>query len=471
MAGMGDPYGLVEDESDFLIHPSMLPDGQAVKFYGHYRYTYADINDWDVDWAWQGDWENFDGNGDEQTHEVLLGSTFSVGPGRMGAFFSYQGQRNDYDADCYRSTISDSDEYTFENEFDEFALRLMYGLPLNNVSVGAEAGVAYKQEESKNSRYDPFNVSKEYNEFYWMGYYYNIFPYDSDYWEALLKGSIQHTFGPVDAAFTLRGGYILTGENEYDYSYEDPFGSTIFDLDGDIYGYSIGGDLWLRYALCEGVTLPFLVRVDYNEKTRKGNGYDSDGFFNDYEHHEKNLNVEAGGGFDRKCSETGSRLAGGIYYNYIKNKNDFNHHYGSPLVPDFEETDWNGPDITEHRAILKLLWEKQLSPIVTLRTGTNGFYGRMKLKTSYPYSDLFGADEERWTSTGYHWGLNAYIGSTIMLNSVSLEPFINGGYQQYDLDGDGEYFSNGSWVFDYDTVDYSQDKWFVGGGFSVLFGN
>ena len=32
MGGMGDPYGLVEDESDFLFHPAGIANGKGINF-------------------------------------------------------------------------------------------------------------------------------------------------------------------------------------------------------------------------------------------------------------------------------------------------------------------------------------------------------------------------------------------------------------------------------------------------------
>ncbi len=32
MGGMGDPYGLVEDESDYLINPAGIAQGQGTRF-------------------------------------------------------------------------------------------------------------------------------------------------------------------------------------------------------------------------------------------------------------------------------------------------------------------------------------------------------------------------------------------------------------------------------------------------------
>ncbi|HEX2967207.1 MAG TPA: hypothetical protein VHO84_15585, partial [Syntrophorhabdaceae bacterium] len=57
MAGMGNAYGLVEDESDFLIHPAGIANGQGLNFYGNMRfglqttdknslsYSYAPVGD------------------------------------------------------------------------------------------------------------------------------------------------------------------------------------------------------------------------------------------------------------------------------------------------------------------------------------------------------------------------------------------------------------------------------------------
>ena len=47
MAGMEDPYGLIQDESDFLIHPAKIANGQGMKFYGDYRFTYTGVLKWD----------------------------------------------------------------------------------------------------------------------------------------------------------------------------------------------------------------------------------------------------------------------------------------------------------------------------------------------------------------------------------------------------------------------------------------
>ena len=47
--GMGDPYGLISDEPGFLIHPSQIAQGDGIRFYNHYRFTYTDVMGWDYD--------------------------------------------------------------------------------------------------------------------------------------------------------------------------------------------------------------------------------------------------------------------------------------------------------------------------------------------------------------------------------------------------------------------------------------
>ena len=97
MGGMGDPYGLVQDESDFLYHPSKIAAGEGVRFYGDYRFTYTDVMDWDydVDVFPAGiplliRFFRYDTSGDEQTHDARAGTAAPLGPGRIGFFFSYE---------------------------------------------------------------------------------------------------------------------------------------------------------------------------------------------------------------------------------------------------------------------------------------------------------------------------------------------------------------------------------------------
>ena len=98
-----------------------------------------------------------------------------------------------------------------------------------------------------------------------------MFPYDSKYWEALFKGSLRGAVGFGEFAFTMQGGFILTGDNKLEHGTVHPFGGPgTIDMDGDVRGWRIGGDLWVRSPLRDNISLPILLKVDYWEKTRDG---------------------------------------------------------------------------------------------------------------------------------------------------------------------------------------------------------
>src|SRR5208337_2234455 len=99
------------------------------------------------------------------------------------------------------------------------------------------------------------------------------YPYDSSYWEALFKGSLERKIGPLDLEFTLRGGFDFGGQTKWSFDQQPP-GTPFagFVTKGDVQGWQLGEDLWLRYPLAMDLTLPFLVRVDYRQKARDGEG-------------------------------------------------------------------------------------------------------------------------------------------------------------------------------------------------------
>ena len=211
MGGMGDPYGLVSDEADFLIHPAKIAKGEGIRFYGDYRFTYTDV-DFDTE-GW------FDFSGDEYRHDALVGAAFPLGPGRMGLFFEYAGKQGDYDGVSYGGNLSNE----LSDDLDNFSLRLLYGLPAGGVKLGVEAQLAYRQEEKKYFLYDPtvpgrYALNPAYDG--WWGWSLpdfvplnDFFPYDSSYWEVLLKSSAEFALGAADCEFALRGGlYRLRGQ-------------------------------------------------------------------------------------------------------------------------------------------------------------------------------------------------------------------------------------------------------------------
>ena len=498
MAGMGDPYGLVVDESDFLIHPAKIANGKGINFYGDYRFTYTGVLKWDneVDiFSPNGTplaFYPYKTSGDEMRHEALVGSSFPLGPGRMGLFFTYTGTRGNYDGnldEVYPPNPLPTyfDMYDLKSDLDNFALRLLYGLPLGGFKLGGEVQFAYRKEEKRALfNFDimgggPYSLYKN----YFMGgiggtaAIQNTFPFmipfDSRYWEALFKGSLDGKVGPLDLEFTLRGGFLFGGNNYYEYERQDPNGTPThgFNLKGDVTGWQIGGDLWARYPLANGLTLPFLLRMDYQKKTRDGDGEGQlgyTGFSFEYKNQERNLGITVGGGVDKELAK-GARIAAGIYYNYFQGKNDivFNDVL-PPSIGGWEINDYSYPDSIEHQVMLRLAGELELTPAVTLRMGLAPFYGWVKenFKSSWISSSGMGYTDDVPTD-GYHWGIKASIGGTIKFKPITLEPFINGGYQQLHLKGDGDRTGWGgvpSYLFE---MSKDRNEWSIGGGFSIKF--
>jgi hypothetical protein len=494
MAGMGDPYGLVQDESDFLIHPAKIANGKGINFYGGYRFNYTGVNQWD---------SGFDvltpagvltedlpkkGSGDEQKHDALLGAAFPVGPGRMGLFFQYSGKRGDYDGRQVEWWLPANyyyDQYNLKSDLDDFSLRLLYGFPVGSFKLGGEFQLAYRQEKNKimytedehgwytlwiNSPWGKGALGGDQADFFPF-----MMPFDSRYWEALLKGSLEGTIGPTKIDFTMRGGFIFGGGNKYKYERQIPIGTPFdqFDLDGDVKGWQMGGDLWLRYPLANGLTLPFLLRMDYQKKTRDGEGVGLLGLSGinfEYENREKNLQIEVGGGVDKEFGK-GTRIAAGLYYGFLKNKNDFLLSRTTPtsimMGSNYDFSKY--PNQTENRVILKLAGEKEISPMVALRMGLDFFYGwvREDYNSTYTTTGFFFNDSV--PLDGHRWGVGAFLGGTVKFQRFTLEPFINAGYQQMNLKGDGERTITSGAIVNLLEMDKIRKEWSIGGGFSIKF--
>jgi hypothetical protein len=227
-------------------------------------------------------------------------------------------------------------------------------------------------------------------------------------------------------------------------------------------GWDIGGDLWLRYPLASGLSLPFILRVDYQKKTRDGDGPgvgpDLAGLSLDYKNRERNFQLEVGGGVDKEFGK-GTRVAAGVYYGFLQDKNDLMISLiPIPFVYDFSKY----PNQTEHRVILKIAGEKEISPMVAMRMGVNFFYGWAKEDFN---GDIIMAFEKQ-SMDGYHWGIGASLGGTVKFQRFSVEPFIGGGYQKWNLDGTS--FSS---LFPFPSInmDKMRQEWFIGGGLSIKF--
>ncbi len=484
MAGMGNPVGLVQDESDYLIHPSKIAEGKETRLYGDYQFTFRAVDDlgFDADVLSFGIpvlFSHYFTDGGEQQHKISTGIAFPAGPGRMGIFFNYNLARGGLDGTVASNSIFPfTNTYNLENKFDEFALRLLYGLPVGHgFNLGGELQLAYRQEEHKTGLVSPlFPGFFKNNIFGSLGnpadYYLNLWPfmtpYDSSYMEALLKGSLEGTIGPVAAAFTVRGGFLFGGKNEYSYSNSVglflPPG--VLDMKGDVDGWLVGGDLWLRYPLSDKAAIPFLIRFDYKEKTRDGEGSYSPPFLASpfgYKNKERALDCETGGGLDMMLAK-GTRAAGGIYYNYGETLNSFK--LVNPSAPVFNWNRRDNPNSRAHRLLVRLAGEHALSPAIDLQVGLNGFFGWVT--EDYSYSEQLVLINENVSPDGRQWGVGGSIGAQVrVFKGFALEPFLGGGYQESRLSGQGV-TSTIPLPAGALQVKKTTREWFISGGLSLL---
>ena len=319
MAGLGDAAGLVADESDFLIHPAAIATGKGFNAYGHYRLTYEKTKNWEYSAIvpMMGRIYPFTADGRLWKHEGQLGAALGLGPGRLGVFFDYTTASGKYTgAEVYEGQFGPGYEnFELENKLDNFALKAIYGLPVGPVNVGAELGFAYVKEEQKNLMPTEMLIN-----FPWgaedkpvLNLLPYMIPFDSKYWEANAKVSAAGKTGPVSYMFTLRGGLPFATDNEYVHLVE----YNGFWAEGKVKGFNVAGNLWMRFAVSDNISLPFVVSTGFKKITRDGAGFSSAPSTIEYEHEAKDIFVTVGGGAEMTPA-SGTRLAAGLYYNYLK---------------------------------------------------------------------------------------------------------------------------------------------------------
>jgi hypothetical protein len=456
MGGMGDPFGLVADESDYLIHPAKIANGEGVRFYGDYRFTFTGVTKWD-------DRDPLtDVEGQEFRHNALIGASFPLWLGRMGLFFTYDGMRGDYDGRERAISLA------MKNDLDAFTVRLLYGLPVGGgFKLGAEAQLAYRNELQK---VDTLSAGSASLNTIWMPY---PFPNDSSFLEALFKGSLEGKVGPLDVEFTLRGGLVLPGTNSSEWDNLARFGTlplTGWNMNGEVHGWQVGGDLWLRYALAQDLTLPFLVRADYLHRTRDGFGpvFGMLTTSMSFQGEVRDLKITVGGGVDKAFGKA-TRIAAGIYYNFLQGQEDLTFTQIAPLESLYEHSTY--PHSMEHQLLLRIVGEHIFSPVVTGRAGLNLFYGWVIPElTNDSFDTIFGADNtHEGPGHGYDWGFALSLGGTVKLKPITLEPFVGGGYRQFHVGMSGsEYVAFFPIVFPTaETI--SRNEWLVNAGLSILF--
>ena len=475
MAGMGNPKGLIGDESDFLIHPAKIVSGQGIKYYLDYQFTYTDLIHWDskLDWYDAGALDDYYHNNassaQEYDHNSLVGAAFPLAKGRLGVFFTYDKQMGNFDGNT--NYEGEPGKFDADSHLDNYALKFIYGLPLKSMDLGLELGFAYRSEEQQESfqtnNLDLFTKNNVWPwEYFDGGFFPFMIPYDSSYWELSWKAGVEKKLKTADIDWTVRGGYILSSdsENRYENTWEYSPGEHDYHADakGDVRGYRIGSDLWIRRRVNDGLSLPFLVSVEYTKKDRDGDGYGT-GFYDSgalyqYEHITRTFEVKAGGGIEKEVKGCG-RVGAGLYYNYLQSRDDlWFDDYGNI----YNNTRF--PSDKEHRLVLNLTGEQEVSPDFTLRGGLDFFYGWVvsdDYKCYLPDEDI-----AKISLDGRNWGLGASLGATKKFSVLTLEPFIKAGYREFDVNG------HGSWgTGDYrGSMDKLKAEWFLGGGLSVLFG-
>ncbi len=543
MAGMGDPYGLLEDESDFLIHPAMIADGKGVNYYGHFGFQYRDVSDWSYNFTLNPSSiralgrpiadlplvrlkGGYNGSGDEQFYDATGGIAFPLGSGRMGFFFNYKGKRGDYDGSgLFAGSLGTGNgsiktSYDMDSSMDSFAGRFIYGLPLGaSLNFGSELEIAYHQAENSTSQrltnillngqsFKPLLDLTDTNGFLGTLSPF-MFPYDSSYFEITPKVGVSGGAGPVKWGTTVRGGAIFGGDNTWESSQMlrvnpgavgvdiGTFGAShTFDLEGDVSGWKVGGDFWLRYALNPNMNLPFLLRIDYKSLSRDGQGTGLvfagtnggntlvDGFPLrwDYDQEETSFEIETGAGLEYMPNK-GTLIAGGLYYKYINteqtmsitpsvNIGDVGNDLLSSVRLSLPSAFDPAPEITEHQVIFRMAAETQINPCFVLRGGLKTFYGWVdedfNLSSSLSPTGLSILKSTNSLSGG-HWGILGAIGSTFNFASFAIEPYIQGGYELYNPDGTGRLSLLDGVASARFDVDKEREDTFIGVGLSVRF--
>jgi hypothetical protein len=527
--GMGNVSGLVRDNSDMLIHPSTIVDGEGLEFFAHYGFTYTDVGKWDFDSEISGGLIpnivaifglDLDGgydrelDGDEYLHEALLGSAIPLGKGRLGIFLDYTRKRGEFEgkesiggelSPLGSASINFDEE--IDSKLDDFTLSMIFGIPLGAVNLGLELAVGYTNESSSwEAELDDIDISPPVpflpsidlvmSDFPILNLLEReILPYDSQYWDFGFKLGVSSEFeNGISFALTPKFKWIFGGDNELnpDFNAEIAIAPGIEldhtpNLDGDVDGFDWGLDLWLRFPISDSAWMPFLFRIENKKIERTANGHDdfdieatglgtlSTDFEWDVDIEETQLHIEAGGGFDINVTPD-TKIAIGVYYNYFDREREYDRVLGISTAGTDVSFDSEFADYEEHQIKIKLAGETAVSPSFALRGGINWFYGsitetydtEIDLSIPIPIPIPSPLVENTIELDGSRWGISGAIGATIKLSSVTIEPYIKGGYQEIDLSGEEDWDIIGLNILAMDA-DRTREEWFVGAGFSILF--
>jgi hypothetical protein len=491
MDGMDNPIGLVNDESDFLIHPAKLVNINDNHYYADYKFDYHHVDRWDNTFTYGppslifpfppldgGTYSPFSITGSERDHNTSVGGTWRFGPGQLGVFLQYSLQEASFDGTVNYSgsgmhPVPVSDRFAFDIDSENFAVRFLYGLPIETWKFGAEIGFAHKSHQNTTTQfgwnglfaaYPPIGLCPTLNSLV-----YRV-PDDSSWNESNFKISAEKQIGPGMLTFTPRISTIFDGVSKVNAKVGIlQIGFADQNSDGRLAGWNTGADLWYRIQLDKATDLPILIRAEYDLMN-----IDIPGFRTgpqDVSHDIKNILFETGGGIDRKFGQT--RIAAGVFYNYIEGRDSYTFAYFSSTFTDSESQHEK-----EHRIVLKLSFEQIISPEFTTRFGVSPFYGWVK--NNYLNSNHWGGPFPYYldiaqdiSTSGHRLGVTASAGATLKVAKIAIEPFISGAIQKTAMDTkSGLLAETGSFIPDSQiSADMQSRKteWSVSGGLSIKY--
>jgi len=406
--------------------------------------------------------------GNERQHDALVGAAVPLGPGRLGLFFQYAGGYGDFEG--HELIPNSYNKYSFDDSNNAFTLRVLYGIPMGDLKLGSEFQIGYQKAKNTDTFYSDNGNQVFFNDIIgahdpFLNTFPFQFPYDSKWWNMGFKTSLEGPLGPGKLSATARGGFIFGGDNHLDYRNILPTVPAVLesiDFRGKVQGWNVGGDLWWRTPLQNGLSIPLLLRVDYDDKEWDGQGFNVP-FGNlpyRYRSNDKNFHVEVGGGLDNDFGN-GNRISGGLYYNYLDGDRAYFYQLEDQKT---YHTDY--PHQKEHRVSLKVAGEKEWCPSFTSRLGLNVFYGWVNEGYRFRESVVpFGGTLEHISVDGSNWGATVSLGGTVKLSRFSIEPFVSGGYRMLDLHGENGFRTTDLVL----SMDKLKEEWSIGGGFSIKY--
>ena len=475
-ADMAKPYGLLDAETDFLVHPAAMMRVDKVRSYMSFGTVYEKTVEEDIagdNWAGKDYTER---GRHDWTAGASVGIVVPVDVGRMGFFVDYGGNlfsRGAYEQVNTTWNHSNWQYITSDSiQYDAITLKALYARPFTDgVVLGVEIDLANRREQSE------FNFLALHDGYREWG------TIDSNSWRATLKGSLESMIGPSKLTTTISGGMIL-GEDGNIARY-DP--ASVYHRDGtkafDHTGHWIGLESWLRVPVSANITLPFLLRLDYQKEVRedRGQGVPSDkGMVGRYltENSYDRLDIEIGGGIEKRL-DRGIKLAGGLYYEYIQSNAGFARDDFPPYISNIYQ--WHTRSFarrTDHRLTLRLAAERELFPTLTIRGGMAAFAGLPAERNGSTELHIDHSGKRHFYAPTFDssagssrtLGIGGSLGMTWTTKAMVIEPYIHGGL--YFDEVCGQVTESTDYTYWKDTAvpgPFRKYTWHTGAGLAVKF--